>query len=124
MTSTKKLKYKTPFKKYFDGEESLSFSFWVVTVLGLSVLSIPNFIILSKGDEFFNTMSDTSALFYIAYLFLSFAVAIYVYIGLWKCASKYIITKKKNKESATWGYLSYVYIIVSVIRGVSGIIFG
>ena len=124
MTSTKKFEDKTFFKKYFDGEESLSFSFWVVTVLGLSVLSIPNFIILSRGDEFFNTISDTSALLYIAYLFVSFVVAIFVYIGLWKCASKYIISKKKNKESATWGYLSYVYIIVSVIRAVSGFIFG
>ncbi|MDC0417836.1 hypothetical protein OAL74_05230 [Candidatus Pelagibacter sp.] len=117
-------KNKNFFKSYLNGEESLGFSFWIVTVLGLTVLSIPNYIILSKGDQVFDTMSDASALFYIIYIIVSFIASIFAFIGLWKSASKYITAKKKNKQSAIWGYLSYTYIILSIIRSINNIIFG
>lgn len=111
-------------KKYLNGEKSLTFSFWIVSVLGLSVLSIPNYIILSKGDQFFETMSDTSALLYIIYILFIFVSSIFIFIGLWKSASNYIKMKKVKKQSALWGYLSYVYIILSIIRSINVMVFG
>ena len=35
-----------------DGEESLGFSFWAISVLGLTVLSIPMIVIETQGDVF------------------------------------------------------------------------
>lgn len=117
-------KEKNFIKKYLNGEKSLTFSFWIVSVLGLSVLSIPNYIILSKGDQFFETMSDTSALLYIIYILFIFVSSIFIFIGLWKSASNYIKMKKVKKQSALWGYLSYVYIILSIIRSINVMVFG
>ena len=39
-------------KSYWNGEESLGFSFWAISVLGLTVLSIPMIVIETQGDVF------------------------------------------------------------------------
>ena len=65
----KKTKQRGRIAKYWAGEDSLAFSFWGVSTLGLTMLQIPNWIILAQGDEIFDTMSDIGTLFYLVYFF-------------------------------------------------------
>ena len=81
----------------------LAFSFWGVSTLGLTMLQIPNWIILAQGDEIFDTMSDIGALFYLVYLIVLFVAVVIAYVGCWRSAAKYIATKIKKKKSAFWG---------------------
>ena len=103
-------------KRYCNGEETLGFSFWAISVLGLTVISIPNIMVMMQGDSIFDSMSSGAAFLYLIYILGVFAATIFAYIGLWRCAGKYILRKKKNKKSAIWGYLTYVYIVLSVIQ--------
>ena len=111
-------------KSYWNGEESLAFSFWVISILGLTIISIPNVIVMMQGDNYFDSMSSGAAFIYLIYVLGVFSVTIFAYIGLWRCAGKYILQKKKTKKSAIWGYLTYVYIVLSVIQSASRMITG
>ena len=64
----KKSKQRGRIAKYWAGDDSLAFSFWGVSTIGLTMLQIPNWILLAQGDEIFDTMSDIGALFYFVYL--------------------------------------------------------
>ena len=119
-----KKKHNNFVKRYWNGEESLAFSFWVISILGLSVISIPNLIVMMQGDNYFDSMSSSTALIYLIYILGVFSATIFAYIGLWRCAGKYILQKKKTKKSAIWGYLTYVYIVLGVIQSASRMITG
>ncbi len=111
-------------KRYWNGDESLVFSFWGVSVVGLTILSVPNIVIMSKGDSIFDAMTGGTALIYLIYILGVFTATIFAYIGLWRCAGKYISKKEKSKKSAVWGYLTYVYIFLSVLQTASRMILG
>ena len=120
----KKRKQNNFIKRYWNGEESLGFSFWVISVLGLTVISIPNIMVMMQGDSIFDTMSSGAAFIYLIYILGVFTATIFAYIGLWRCAGKYILRKKKSKKSAIWGYLTYFYIVLAVIQSASRMITG
>ena len=111
-------------KSYWNGEESLAFSFWVISIIGLTIISIPNVIVMMQGDNYFDSMSSGAAFFYLIYILGVLSATIFAYIGLWRCAGKYILQKKKTKKSAIWGYLTYVYIVLGVIQSASRMITG
>ena len=111
-----KKKKNNRFIKYWRGEESLVFSFWVVLTLGLGALSIPLIYMSSKGDAWVDTLSTGPVLFLILYVIFFYSTAVYVYVGLWRSASKYIELKKKKKLSALWGYVTYVWMVLAIIR--------
>ena len=111
-------------KRYWNGEESLGFSFWAISVLGLTVISIPNIMVMMQGDSIFDSMSGGTAFIYLIYILGVFTATIFAYIGLWRCAGKYILRNKKSKKSAIWGYLTYVYIVLAVIQFASRMITG
>ena len=111
-------------KSYWNGEESLAFSFWVISIIGLTIISIPNVIVMMQGDNYFDSMSSGVAFIYLIYVLGVFSVTIFAYIGLWRCAGKYILQKKKTKRSAIWGYLTYIYIVLGVIQSASRMVTG
>ena len=111
-------------KSYWNGEESLAFSFWVISIIGLTIISIPNVIVMMQGDNYFDSMSSGAAFIYLIYVLGVFSVTIFAYIGLWRCAGKYILQKKKTKRSAIWGYLTYIYIVLGVIQSASRMVTG
>ena len=111
-------------KSYWNGEESLAFSFWAISILGLTIISIPNVIVMMQGDNYFDSMSSGAAFIYLIYVLGVFSVTIFAYIGLWRCAGKYILQKKKTKRSAIWGYLTYIYIVLGVIQSASRMVTG
>ena len=118
----KKTKQRGRVAKYWAGEDSLAFSFWGVSTIGLTMLQIPNWILLAQGDEIFDTMSDIGALFYLVYLIVFFVAVVIAYVGCWRSAAKYITTKIKKKKSAFWGYTTYVVIVISTVRVFASII--
>ena len=125
MKKVKNKKKKNNFvKRYWNGEESLAFSFWVISILGLTIISIPNIIVMMQGNNYFDSISNGAAFTYLIYILGVFSATIFAYIGLWRCAGKYILQKKKTKKSAIWGYLTYVYIVLSVIQSASRMITG
>ena len=119
-----KKKHNNFIKRYWNGEESLAFSFWVISILGLTIISIPNVIVMMQGDNYFDSMSSGAAFIYLIYVLGVFSVTIFAYIGLWRCAGKYILQKKKTKRSAIWGYLTYIYIVLGVIQSASRMVTG
>ena len=119
-----KRKQNSLIKRYWNGEESLGFSFWAISVLGLTVISIPNIIIMMQGDSIFDSMPGGIAFIYLIYILGVFTATIFAYIGLWRCAGKYILKKKKSKKSPIWGYLTYVYIVLAVIQYASRMLTG
>jgi hypothetical protein len=118
----KKSKQRGRIAKYWAGEESLGFSFWGVSTLGIIVMQIPNFILQSKGDAYFDTMPNLLLLAYMLYLIFLLSYIFIAYVGCWRSAGKYIATKIKQKQSAIWGYISYFLIVLSVIRIVTAVI--
>ena len=119
-----KKKHNNFIKRYWNGEESLAFSFWVISVLGLTIISIPNVIVMVQGDNYFDSMSSGAAFLYLIYILGVLSATIFAYIGLWRCAGKYILQKKRAKKSTIWGYLTYVYIVLGVIQSASRMITG
>jgi len=83
-------------KRYWNGEESLGFSFWAISFLGLTVISIPNIIVMMQGDIFFDTMSGGKAFIYLIYILGVFTATLFAYVGLWRCSGKYILSKTFN----------------------------
>ena len=120
----KKSKQRGRIAKYWAGDDSLAFSFWGVSTVGIIIFQIPNFILLSKGDAYFDTMSGASLLAYSVYLIFFFSYFVIAYVGCWRSAGKYISMKLKKKQSAIWGYTTYVLIVLSFIRLVLGVIQG
>ncbi len=120
----KKSKQRGRIAKYWAGDDSLAFSFWGVSTVGIIIFQIPNFILLSKGDAYFDTMSGASLLAYSVYLIFFFIYLVIAYVGCWRSAGKYISMKLKKKQSAIWGYTTYVLIVLSFIRLVLRVIKG
>ena len=48
-------------KRYWNGEETLAFSFWVISILALTIISIPNVIVMMQGDNYLDSMSSGAA---------------------------------------------------------------
>lgn len=120
----KKSKQRGRIAKYWAGEESLAFSFWGVSTLGLTLLQLPNIMILSQGDEVFDSMSDMTTLIYALYIIIFFIIAIIAYVGCWRSAAKYIVMKNKIKKSTFWGYTTYVAIALSTLRVFTALVTG
>ncbi len=118
----KKSKLKGRIAKYWAGEDSLAFSFWGVSTIGMIIFQIPNLILASMGDAYFDNLSDISLLIYFFYLICLVIYFVIAYVGCWRSAGKYISMKLKKKQSAIWGYTTYVLIVLSVIRSVLSVI--
>ena len=69
-----------------------------------------------KGDAWVDTLSTGPVLFLILYVIFFYSTVVYVYVGLWRSASKYIERKKRKKQSAFWGYATYVWMILAIIN--------
>tara|TARA_B100000965_G_C19541946_1_gene735986 strand:+ start:1044 stop:1412 length:369 start_codon:yes stop_codon:yes gene_type:complete len=115
----KNKKTKNIVSTYWNGEISLGKSFWIVAVVILGIYSIPSYII---DDQFISSVSDGMVILIWVYTIFFYVLLIYVYVGLWRSASKYISERIKTKRSTTWGYVTYTIIVLGVFSGVSTLI--
>lgn len=100
--------------KYWAGQETLGFSFWGICFLLLGALYIPLIVLADAAD----TMSGFFLLVGVLYVLFFFVAAVVAYVGCWRSAGFYIKMKLKKKSSAFWGYATYVYLSLSVLRSV------
>ena len=100
--------------KYWAGQETLGFSFWGICFLLLGALYIPLIVLADAADN----MSGFFLLIGLLYLIFFIVAAVIAYVGCWRSAGFYIKMKLKKKSSAFWGYATYVYLSLSVLRSV------
>ena len=100
--------------KYWAGQETLGFSFWGICFLLLGALYIPLIVLADAADN----MSGFFLLIGVLYVVFFFVAAVVAYVGCWRSAGFYIKMKLKKKSSAFWGYATYVYLSLSVLRSV------
>ncbi len=98
--------------KYWAGKDTLVFSFWGVCFLLLGALYIPLIVLADAADN----MSLLFLSLGLIYVIFFFAVAVVAYVGCWRSAGSYIKIKLKKNKSAFWGYATYVYLSLSVLR--------
>ncbi len=110
----KNKKTKNIVSTYWNGEISLGKSFWIVATLMLGIYSIPSYII---DDQFISSVSDGMVILIWVYTIFFYVLLIYVYVGLWRSASKYISERTKSKRPTTWGYVTFAVIIMGVFSG-------
>jgi hypothetical protein len=126
---TKKLKtikapkLKSPAKEallvFWRGDISYGFSYWIYgSVIG-TIISIPAFII---SDEQIDNFSTGLIILFILYVIFLLIAKIYLFVGIWRSAEKYKAMKTKLKESTIWGYLGQISLILSILRGIGGIL--
>ena len=113
----KKDKFKSPIKEgllvFWRGDISYGFSYWIIgSVIG-TIISIPAFVI---SDKQIDSFSSGLVLLLISYVVFLFIAKIYLFVGVWRSAEKYKAMKIKLKESAIWGYVGQITLILSIVR--------
>ena len=96
----KKRKKNNYITNFWNGNESLGTSFWVVYFIGGTIVSLPALV-----------LHETSSAIFIFVPF-QFIYIIWAMVGTWRSAS--IFKPKKNQWA--WGTIAQVYIVLSVLR--------
>jgi hypothetical protein len=93
-------------KKILLGEYSLLISFWLIYVLGTTILTIISI-------NFISILLSTLTIFFICISL----------IGVWNSADFYINEKRKIKKFPFWAYISRAWIIIVIIFIIKSLIF-
>lgn len=102
----------------WNGNLSLGKTFWLVFMLGTSVLTIISFLI----EENYENISEVGALFSLIFILFFYIYLIYSYVGTWRSASKYAMSAKKKRKGAGWAYAAQTVVVLSAISGLVEII--
>lgn len=100
--------------KIWNGKLDLIKTFWLVNVLGSSILSIP--IIL--GDIYYDSLNNFTSLIVLIFLILLLVYFIFVTVSTWRSATNFINLKKKKKQKVFWGYAAKTVVVLGVIRAI------
>ena len=106
----KKNNFKQNIINVWQGKISLKWSFWLVFVVGGTIVTIPSFIFT---DEYVDSISGLAAMFGLLFFILQYSYLIWAYVGTWRSASNY----KPKKGQWSWGTIAKVYIVLNLIRG-------
>ena len=99
---------------FFNGQESLGFSFWIM----YSLLTLINFFLFSILDDY-SSKQNVNAL--IPGIFAWIVVGCYVFssIGTWRSATNYKLQKIRIRETFGWTNVIYVVIVAtSILLGI------
>ena len=96
----KKSKKQNFIANLWNGNESLGTSFWVVYIIGGTIVSLPTFVLPETSNAIF---------FFVPF---QFAYIIWAMVGTWRSSSKF----KPKKKQWAWGTIAQIYIVLSVIR--------
>jgi hypothetical protein len=106
------------FKKFFEGKESLGFSYWVMFT-AIPVINALIFYVLESSKSINKDSRDA-----IAGLFGWWMLAFFIYatIGTWRSAAAYKLEKESKKEGFGWAIAAYVTIVISIISFIGRVI--
>lgn len=116
MTSEKKNKsIKQHILNFWRGDISLTISFWFVFMIGGSIVTIPSFVIT---DAYVDSLNNSSMILLLLFYIFQYTYLLIAYVGTWRASSKY----KPKKENWAWGTIAKVYIVLNILRAISGYI--
>jgi hypothetical protein len=95
---------------FFNGQESLGFSFWIM----YSLLTLINFFLFSILDDYSSKQNLNSL---VPGIFAWIVVGCYVFssIGTWRSATNYKLQKIRIRETFGWANVIYVVIVATSI---------
>lgn len=99
---------------FFNGKESLGFSFWIM----YSLLTLINFFLFSILDDYSSKQNLNSL---IPGIFAWIVIGCYVFssIGTWRSATNYKLQKIRTRETFGWANVIYVVIVaISILFGI------
>jgi hypothetical protein len=104
----------------WNGNISLSKTFWLYGIIGSAVVGSP----LSFAYLNLEKLKESTATLFLIYFIFYFAYFIWVNVGMWNSATIYNNFKKKNKQNAIWGYSAKVIVIFYVLSSFGQLIQG
>jgi len=98
-------------KDFWSGKINLGPSFWVVFMIGGTIVTIPSFI---ATDEYIDTLGSFGLVTLIIYFLFQYSYLIIAYVGTWRSASNY----KPKSNQWPWGTIAKIYIALNAIRAI------
>ena len=99
-------------KDFWSGKINLGPSFWVVFMIGGTIVTIPSFI---ATDEYIDTLDSFGLIALMVFYLFQYPYLIVAYVGTWRSASNY---KPKINQWWPWGTIAKIYIALNAIRGI------
>ena len=99
-------------KYFWSGKINLGPSFWIVFMIGGTIVTIPSFI---ATDEYIDTLDSFGLIALIVFYLFQYLYLIVAYVGTWRSASNY---KPKINQWWPWGTIAKIYIALNAIRGI------
>ena len=95
---------------FFNGQESLGFSFWIM----YSLLTLINFFLFSILDDY-SSKQNVNALIPIIFAWIVVGCYVFSSIGTWRSATNYKLQKIRIRETFGWANAIYVVIVATSI---------
>tara|TARA_B110000967_G_C18358149_1_gene304593 strand:- start:69 stop:422 length:354 start_codon:yes stop_codon:yes gene_type:complete len=96
--------------EFWQGKITLGKSFWLVFVVGGSIMTIPSFILT---DAYVDSLDNLGLILFITFFIFQYTYLIVAYVGTWRSAKNY----KPKKNQWAWGNIAKIYIVLNLIRG-------
>jgi|TARA_B110000238_G_C15737690_1_gene273688 hypothetical protein len=113
------MKNKNNFKQsvvnFWQGKISLPISYWLVLTVGSIIVALPAIIIT---DSYLESFGGLGTLLFILLIIFQYTYTIFAYVGTWRSAIKY----KPKKNQWAWGTIAIVFMLLSIIKSIVGII--
>jgi hypothetical protein len=109
------------FARYWRGEFSLPFSFWVVGIL----VGLATILIVVALDKLFDANEYnpyTSFAFFVSVWVFGIISTIWDVVGLWRSATRYMHRRWRQGRGTFWGGLVKLLLVGSVLSGIMAVI--
>jgi predicted membrane channel-forming protein YqfA (hemolysin III family) len=106
------------FVRYWRGEFSLPFSFWIVGIL-LGLATILVVVALNRLLDANEYNPYTSFIFFISVLVFVVISTIWDVVGLWRSATRYMHRRWRQRRGTFWGGLVKLLLVGSVLGGIT-----
>jgi hypothetical protein len=109
------------FSRFWHGEYSLPFSYWVVSFLGnLILIAVLGVMAAAFQGTDFNPYSLAGYLVLVWLLLIGWSV--FHLVGVWRSATRYRLEKRQQNKSAVWGILAQIALILGGINLVAQVL--
>jgi len=109
------------FSRFWHGEYSLPFSYWVVSVLG-NVVVIALLAVMAATFQGSDFNPYTLAGYVLLVWLLVIGWSVFHLVGVWRSATRYRHDKRSQNKSAFWGILAQIALILGGINLVSQVV--
>ncbi len=94
-------------REIWRGNASLPFTYWVVAVIGNTLLSIVDKVL--DGSGYYNQITDDKLVFIYAFIAISTVYYFFTLVSVWRSASKY-------EGKPVWAILAKTAMVIGTLR--------